>query len=133
MEEKEERILTKLICVLICIFLIISMIFTSYFIFRYDTCYVTKDSIQYLNLREGEKVICAFIPFEWNVHTFYLMTTVQRFPFIAIEKIGVGNEGSNYHRFYGSTHENRLDYIFHIYNGLSLVAFIALKIYMKKI
>lgn len=133
MEEKEEKILTKPMCIFICIFLIISMIYTSYFIFRYDICYVTEDSIQYLNLSDGEKVICAFIPFQFNVHTFYLVTSVPRFPFIIIEEINVGYEGSNYSRFYGNTYENRLDYILHIYNALSLVAFIALKRHMKRI
>ena len=133
MEKKEERILTKPICILICIFLIISMIFTSYFIFKYDTCYVTEDALEYLNLSKGEKVICALMPLQLNVKSFYLVTSVPRFPFIIIEDINVGFESSNYNKFYCDTYENRLDYIFHIYNGLSLVAFIALKRHMKKI
>ena len=133
MEEKEEIILTKPICILICIFLILSMICTSYFIFKYDTCYVTKDALEYLNLSKGEKVICALMPLQLNVKNFYLVTYVPRFPFIIIEDVNVGFESSNYNKFYCDTYENRLDYIFHIYNALCLVSLIVLKKHIKKI
>lgn len=133
MEENEEIILTKPICVLICIFLIISMIFTSYIGFKYDFCYVEKDALQYLNLKKDEKVICAVMTLHLNVKDYYVVKYIPTYPFIFIDYIIVGPSENDKNAFYDMTCRNYLDYIFYIYNVLSFVAFVALQEHMDKI
>ena len=139
MEEKEERILTKPRCILMCMLLIISLIATTYFNIKYSIYKIPnsikKEIKEEISFIKDEKIICALLPFQFNIKYFNVVKSIPSFPYILVDEVQAHGQQSDGFRMWCEIQESgtSLNYILHIYNIFCIVALICLRKHIKKL